>query len=362
MPISRIEAAGARPLENLGISEAEERVYRWLLTHRGASALEAARELTLAAPKAQRLLESIEGKGLATHTPERPRRYIPSSPDVALEALISQRQKGLQDARLAAQELQDVAASGPRQVMDQVVELITNRDIERQVLKQIQDLAKEEILCLARPPARILRLNVDTEKEHSEQRQAQLRGVVYRTIVAADFFDLPGAVQSINSDMEAGESLRVAATLPLKAFIADRRVALIPLSVVEEDGPSLLVRSSAVVDALCALFELLWNRAAPISSVCDTKQKTDDGVSQLDEEAKRLVSLLAAGLNDKKIAYDLSISKRTFERRIAKLMQALNARSRFQMGWLSALQLSNIENASVLAEVSRPKESCHQNG
>src|SRR5699024_569741 len=91
MVISRNKSTEVRPLAHLGIGEVEERIYRWLLTHRGAKASETARALALAPGKAQRLLDALEGKGLATHTPERPRRYIPSSPDVALEALIAQR-------------------------------------------------------------------------------------------------------------------------------------------------------------------------------------------------------------------------------------------------------------------------------
>src|SRR5699024_2972083 len=89
MTTHRHVAAGVRPLENLGITEFEERIYRWLLTRRGATAAEVARALGLTPAKAQRLLDALETKGLATHTPERPRRYIPSSPDVALEALIA---------------------------------------------------------------------------------------------------------------------------------------------------------------------------------------------------------------------------------------------------------------------------------
>ncbi len=64
--------------------------------------------------------------------------------------------------------------------------------------------------------------------------------------------------------------------------------------------------------------------------------EADPGLSG---EMTELMSLLAAGLNDKTIAYDLNISKRTLERRIAELTHALGARTRFQVGWFAALRL-----------------------
>src|SRR5690625_1809521 len=107
MVIEKSEGAEERPLENLGISEAEERVYRWLLEHPGASTSFAARELAYTESKAQRLLDAIEVQGLATHCPERPRRYLPASPDVALGAIFLQRQKALLSTQRSIQELQE---------------------------------------------------------------------------------------------------------------------------------------------------------------------------------------------------------------------------------------------------------------
>src|SRR5690625_7828956 len=69
-----------RPLDILGISEPEERVYRWLLMNPPSVAAEAGRALGLSVGRTQRLLDRIEAKGLATHSPEWPRRYIPISP------------------------------------------------------------------------------------------------------------------------------------------------------------------------------------------------------------------------------------------------------------------------------------------
>jgi DNA-binding NarL/FixJ family response regulator len=45
---------------------------------------------------------------------------------------------------------------------------------------------------------------------------------------------------------------------------------------------------------------------------------------------------MAAGLNDKKIAHELGISGSTLKRRVSETMKAFNARTRFQLGRLTA--------------------------
>jgi len=333
------KTAAKRPLENLDISESEERIYRWLLTHRGASASEVARALSLTTSKSQRLMDALEDKGLATHTPQRPRRYIPSSPDVALEALIAQHQKGLQDARAAVRELQSVAVSDQGDAPQHMVELIMSREAERQILEHMEITAEEEFLALMRLPMRVTEYEVTEDEFNRAQREAQTRGVRYRSVVDSGLMELPGYPEGIRADMEAGEEVRLVPNLPLKLVMADRRLALIPLNLQQLDSPSLLVRSSALLEALYELFEMFWERAAPISFTQSDEGKINRIESDLGGETKELISLLAAGLNDKTIAYDLNISKRTLERRLAELMHTLKARTRFQVGWFAALRL-----------------------
>ncbi len=48
--------------------------------------------------------------------------------------------------------------------------------------------------------------------------------------------------------------------------------------------------------------------------------------------ARRLVTLMAAGLTDESIARELGVSERTVARRIARLQHDLGVHSRFQLG------------------------------
>lgn len=330
-----------RPLSVLGIGEEEERIYRWLLAHPGATMQEAARGLGLGPGRVQRALAILEAQGLVTHTPQRPSRYVPAAPDIALRAHLLRRRKELQRAEDAIEELREHAATFKQQdAPEPLVELITSRETEYQVFEQMQLTAEEEVLTLARMPMRLTRL--EDVSEQDAQRQARVRGVRYRSIVDSEFLDASsGAVHKTWADMQAGEEVRVLSRLPFKMVLADRRIGLIPLNLQKSGSPALLVRSSALIDALCALFEILWERAGPVSPSASDGLEADPADRLLAEDARELLSLMASGLNDKTIAHELGLSMRTLSRRISQLMEDLDARTRFQAGWLSAVRYAN---------------------
>jgi len=328
-----------RSFEVLGISEAEEKVYRWLLAHPGATVQEVSRAVEVAPNKAQRLLGSIEDKGLTTHSPEKPRRYIPIAADIALKALIHRHQESLQQAEAAVETLQEQTAAQRCDEGEQIDELVTSLEASRRTLDQVQLSAQHEIIALVRPPILLTKMNDKKELKEDKlvQRGIQAKGMRYRSIADTAFFTLPGAVQGILEDMKAGEEVRVAPHLPLKMLLADRRVAFIPL-LDRPDSVVLLVRSSVLVDALYALFEVLWDRASPLSFTPPGEPEIVVSDSRSPEDAKTLFSLMAAGLNDKKIAHELGLSLRTHYRRVNEQMENIGAQTRFQLGWLAALR------------------------
>lgn len=343
MTVEKGKFSDERPLEILGISAQEERAYRCVLAQPGATVQELAQALALTPGKTQRMFDSIEAKGLVTHSPERPRRYIPAAPDIALKALVHQRQESLQRAQVVVEELREQTAVHQRGEHKQMVELITSREAERQAYEQIQLAAQDEVLGFVRPPILISRLEASDDQEQHVQRKMQAKGVCYRGIVDKDFLDLPGAVQCAFEDMKIGEEIRVVQRLPLKMILADHHVALIPLNPEEPDSPVLLVRSSALLESLYALFEILWERATSLTFTHAGRLKFGDSGSRLPEDTENILSLMAAGLNDKKSASEMGISLRTFYRRVADLMNGMDAQTRFQFGYLVARQLSKIE-------------------
>ncbi|HEX5122584.1 MAG TPA: helix-turn-helix domain-containing protein [Rhodanobacteraceae bacterium] len=337
--MARRPAVDGLSLEALGLDAHETAAYLCLLDHPRATAAAIADAMGVPARRAQRLLDAIEARGLVTHSPERPRRYLLAAPDIAIEALILKREKELQGIRGSVRQLHERAASHRQSTPQPLIELITQRESERQVFRQLQASAQRELIFLVRPPILISRPAAPEAPEY--ETDARARGVRYRGIVDSDYLALPGAVEHVRADIDKGDEVRVVHRLPFKMVLADRRTALIPLDLTSPRSEVLLVRSSALLDALYALFESLWDRAVPVSLDRDRSLKTGADVDGVAPEAREILKLMAAGLNDKAIAHELGISMRTLNRRISELMAQVNARSRFQIGWIASRLLGD---------------------
>jgi sugar-specific transcriptional regulator TrmB/DNA-binding CsgD family transcriptional regulator len=337
--VRRALPAEVLSLEPLGLDSQETAAYLCLLDHPRATAAEIANAMGLSARRTQRLLDAIEARALVTHSPERPRRYLLAAPDIAIESLILQRENDLQRIRGIVRLLHERAALHGQSAPQPLIELITQRESERQVFRQLQASAKRELIFLVRPPILISRPATGETPDY--ETDARARGVRYRGIVDSDYLALPGAVEHVRADIDKGDDVRVVHRLPFKMVLADRRTALIPLDLSSPRSEVLLVRSSALLDALYALFESLWDRAVPISLDRDISLKPSAYVDGIASEARDILRLMAAGLNDKAIAHELGISMRTLNRRISELMAQLNARSRFQIGWIASRVLGD---------------------
>lgn len=320
--------AGRRPLEILGIDESEERVYRTLLSTGWATAADLAGLASSPPREVRRLLDRIEAKGLATHTTDRPRRYTAVSPEVAIEALVSQRRADLEHARSSMHELVEQANSTRSKTGEQIAEIVP-RSAMGGLITQLDQSAQSEIIAFQRAPLLFA-------GSHPVQAKALAKGARIRSIAEAEFLAVPGVLPAIQDDMRSGEEVRILPKLPAKMAIYDRRVGLIPLDLDNPRGPVLLLRRSALLDMLCAYFETLWERATPLvlTSAGGIAYGRPEG--RAFDDSSDLVALLAAGLPDKAIAYELGISSATLSRRLADLMKALSARSRFQAGWIAA--------------------------
>jgi len=320
-------------LRALGLDAGEQAVYGLLFDCEAASAREIAKAAQQPERSVQKSLSSLELKGFVTRLPEQPPRYLPAPPDIAIEALILRRQGELQQARLVGEKLREKLIRGrPTEKQEgRVVEIISGSEAQVRVYEQLQHTARNEFLGVERPP-----YVMGVASRNIAQERAIARGVVYRNIVDASTLELPGALERLRRQTQAGEDTRVFPGASLKLVVIDRSVALVPLSLDRVYDAALLVRSSTLLDALCQLFDLMWETAIPIP-LLDTLPNTESGPSS--PNADRLIAVLASGLNDKVVAHDLGISARTLDRRIVDLMKGLNARTRFQAGWLAAQRM-----------------------
>jgi sugar-specific transcriptional regulator TrmB len=316
------------PLHALGITTLEQKVYEALLANPGAFLTEVARHARNTKSTTARTLKALEIKGLANRLPERTPRYYATPPDVAIDLLFTKRQDELQRARALAQRWQGRQRPAPDN--EQPIEIVSGRDAIMHRFQHMHRSSRSEIVCFERPP-----YVVSATYHYADvQKDAMARGVGLRTIIDPSVLDIPGKLESLKRNIAHGEHIRVLPRMPLKMLIADRRLALVPLSLEQARDIALVLRTSLLLDALCELFETLWERATPFGTAAVSVRTPERARRLVDGDT--LVSLLAAGMNDKSIAQELGISARTLERRILELLKALDAKTRFQAGWQSA--------------------------
>ena len=316
-------------LEPLGISQVEERAYDALLERAGSSLTDLAQALGVSRPVAKRVLSSLEAKGLVSRSAAGGRRYVAAAPDIAIEMLLLRRQEDLERVRLSIPGFLEKHRSSRTSTAEELVEVVTGQEAVGQWFVQLQLSARREVLSLDRPP-------YVTPMVNEIELDLLARGIRYRAVYDQEALQISGQVEVLRQSIAAGEEARTLAGLPAKLAIADDRLALMPIRADDPAAGSVVVHASSLLDALVMFFESLWSRAVPL-------RFDDEGLNEEEREAlpagaEEILPLLAAGLKDQVIARQLDLSPRTFDRRIRQLMDALDARTRFQAGLTAALR------------------------
>lgn len=316
-------------LEAAGVTPLEEEVYRALLRRSRASITELAGATGAPRARVRSALEALEEKGLATRSPSKTPRFSPTRPDIAIESLIHRRREELERVRQSATDLlAQFQRSAEQGVGPEVIELVHGQDAYVHRYLQMRSSTNDEWLALDKPP-------YVTPREHCENTGARQRrrGLHIRAIHDRVVLDRPGRLEQIRTAIAEGAKARMLKDVPLKLAIADRRYACLPLTLDHGEEAAIFVYPSPVLDALLALFEMLWQQAAPLD---DPDLIAPGETADLSDVDRHLLSLLAAGLKDELIAKQLGVGGRTVSRKVATLMHKLGAETRFQ----AALQAS----------------------
>lgn len=314
-------------LAALGLSPADAGLYVALVRHPRSPASQLAQHCGMSAAQAGRTLSRLVSEGLVNRLPGRRPRYLAAAPDVVLGALINRRESELGTARAAVHELMEMHRETSRfaHPAASVEVVIGSENISRQV-GHMHASVQRQIRGFDRPPY------VNTPGYNGETEHLRLRdGVKYRVIYDQEALSWPGRMeQDILPSVAHGEVARVRPQLSTKLLIADDQIAIIPISssrrVVDF---AYLIHPSTLLDALARLFEAEWERAVPLPPATG-RPTAGKGVPS--GETTALLSLLAAGQTDARIARSLGWSLRTTQRRVHQLMTALNATTRFQAG------------------------------
>jgi DNA-binding NarL/FixJ family response regulator len=116
------------------------------------------------------------------------------------------------------------------------------------------------------------------------------------------------------------------APLPHETIILDRRVAILAGQPSPLGREYMVTTSPVLVGGIHSLFTAAWEAAIELGAYLRGE------VPELASEAREILRVLGSGLTDEAAARRLGTSLRTYRRRVAELMAALDAGSRFQAG------------------------------
>jgi len=226
---------------------------------------------------------------------------------------------------------------------DSEVEVITDREVLSRCYQQLLRSAREDVQCMVRHPS------VMWSPTSAEEIRGETHGcrVYRRNVIHPDVLETRATTHRVES--APFDDTRISSRAAFNMLVTDKRIGLLSFDPERPDSAVLLVRSSALLAGFLGLFHSTWEQAAAmrfgVSAAASTPE--DCGIPC---DAQALIPWLVAGLNDKAIAHELGISVRTLMRRVASLLSALDARSRFQAGWRAALRLNGMSTPVDLSD------------
>jgi DNA-binding CsgD family transcriptional regulator len=332
-------------LTALGATETEDSVYCFVATTVSATWAEIRSATGLSAGDIRSSLAGLHQRRLVSQTNDDPVRYVASSPGT-VEAMISDRLRELREA----QEVLDLLADKRRAAQLSgdaagVFEVVHGQQALRHHVLHLLHTARSEVINMVKPPV----IAVQTS-------EGALPGdaIRNRAIFETGALEVPGTLDAIRDGMTSASDVRVHTKLPVKMLAIDRCVALIPLARDDAVPVGVLIHPSAMLDALLALFEHVWDSAVALHMV-DSGEVSGAADGVLSTEDKQLLSLLLAGLTDEAIAAHFRISVRTVQRKVHALMEMASVRTRMQLAWEAARQDWLPGAAASPSPVPRPR-------
>jgi hypothetical protein len=318
-------------LDAVGLSDAATRIYSELVETDQLTVAEIAGRCGFPARQAAAELRTLASLGLVFRVTGRPAGYRANAPDLAVSPLIAKREQELQEARSAMYQLAEVFQESSRgRRPDAAVDVVRGTPNIARLAARVHEQTQRELRGFDRPP-----YSNEPGASYPLERSRIAGGVSYRVIYDSAALAIPGRMyDDILPSSAAGEQARIRPELPIKLIISDDQLALIPAAVTSRSiDTTFVIHRSPILDALIALFEAEWAKAAPIPGAGTAPADASATASGApDAETAALLAMLAAGMTDGAIARSLSWSMRTTQRRMSQLMSDLGVASRFQAG------------------------------
>ncbi|MFE2107806.1 DNA-binding response regulator [Kitasatospora sp. NPDC059463] len=161
------------------------------------------------------------------------------------------------------------------------------------------------------------------------KRPRVVPGLTMRKLYSRRALADPESLRRLRRIAASGIEVRISdGPIAREAIVIDRRTAILAGAPVRGVRAYTVVHTPEVVEGVRSLFRATWESATVLAD-CAAPPPPLTG------RARDILRTLAAGHTDETGARLLGVSLRTYRRRVAELMDALGAGSRFQAGLLA---------------------------
>ncbi len=322
-----------------GLGTVEEQTYRFVVCRGSTTPAEVAERFDVTTVEARNVLQVLQQRGLLVQ-PEDSRVFTAVDPRSSLHAMTDHLTDQVNRIRDLIPELvEQFNRSNSADDGTAGTQVVTDPAEAANWYVQLQHRAKRDLMIFDRPPY------VSAPLEALEV-SVMGRGVTWRAVYSADSFARDGAWEETERLARQGERARIVPRLPNKLVVADREIALVSLNLDGIHHDMMVTAASPLVEMLCEVFEHYWYRGlsltqAHVEGATQAAKEERTGrkgvrptssARQVTQEEQSILALIGAGMTDDAIAVRLGMSTRSLRRRSQRLMEALGAENRFQLG------------------------------
>jgi len=253
----------------------------------------------------------------------------------AIDMILSRHEQDFYSEKLALQNYRAIAQllkSSQVPADTAQVEIVIGEPALRSRLQELCAETRNEVATIA-PGSKRTREQLEANRSVNSAMFKQ--GIQSRTLYLSSVRNDRDTFEYLVWMNKMGAHVRLAAKLPIRMIIIDRKTAILPLDSTDGMNGLIIHRHPVTVLALQELFETTWESATRFGVI-----PGDDGIA-LSDETKIALELIATGKTDRQVATKMGLSERTVTRIVKSLMTKLGVSTRVEviyraakMGWI----------------------------